>query len=260
MSPGAPDPADGDAEGDGPAYAVLIPARFGSTRLPGKVLLAESGKYLVQHTQERALAAPGHPQVVVLTDDDRVEAAVRSYGGEVLRTRADHVSGTDRCAEALATLSAPVVVNLQADEPLLAPADLARLAAAAARDDVDIATLAHPFEHRAHEADENAVKALVGPDGFATDFVREAPSAARRAGPPSLRVLHHLGVYAWRRERLRDFATLPPSPREKAERLEQLRAVERGWRIRVLVAERPALGIDTRADYERFLEILARDA
>src|SRR5687768_11316532 len=126
-------------------YAILIPARYGSTRLPGKMLLRETGKYLVQHTHERALAAPGNPRVVVLTDDARVEAAVRSFRGEVLRTRADHASGTDRCAEAAAHLPEPVVVNLQGDEPLVEPGDLHRLALAVAGDGADLSTLAHPF-------------------------------------------------------------------------------------------------------------------
>jgi 3-deoxy-manno-octulosonate cytidylyltransferase (CMP-KDO synthetase) len=235
------------------SYAVLIPARIGSTRLPEKPLLRESGRFLVQHVQERALLAPGSPRVVVLTDDDRIEAAVRSYGGEVMRTRADHASGTDRCAEAATRLPEPVLVDLQGDEPLFETADLAALAEAAARPSVDMATLAHPFASPEHEASPHAVKAVVGPDGFAIDFRRERPA-------PPLAALHHVGVYAWRRQRLLDFAALRPTPREKAERLEQLRALENGWRIRVLRSSRPAFGIDTREDYDRFLAALASGA
>lgn len=239
-----------------PAYAVLIPARYASTRLPGKVLLRESGKFLVQHVQERAEAAPGGPLVLVLTDDDRVEEAVRSYGGAVLRTRSDHVSGTDRCAEAAAGLDVEVVLNLQADEPLIEPADLGRLAEVAGGG-ADLATLGYAFPDAEAEQDENAVKAIVLPSGRAEDFRRTAPSEAERAGRL---VWHHLGIYAWPREGLLRFAALPPSPRERAERLEQLRALEDGWRIDVLEASRPALGVDTRADYERFLAILAAGA
>ena len=235
-------------------YAVLIPARLGSTRLPGKVLLDASGKFLVQHVVERALEAPGDPRVVVLTDDDRVVAAVSSFGGEVLMTRPDHPSGTDRCAEAAGVVDADVFVNLQADEPLIDPADLGRLAAAAAAADTDLATLGHPFATDAARADPHAVKAIVDADGFALDFRRQAPERV----PTGAEVLHHLGLYAWRRERLLAFAALPPSPRERAERLEQLRAVEDGWRIRVLVSRRPAFGIDTPEDYAAFLRAIGR--
>lgn len=238
-------------------YAILIPARYGSTRLPGKVLLRESGKYLVEHVHERALAAPGRPRVVVLTDDDRVEAAVRSYGGEVMRTRPDHISGTDRCAEAERRIDVPVFVDLQADEPLVDPVDLGRLAGACAAPEVDLATLGHPFEDPEAEDDPNVVKVLVDGDGLAADFCRERPVDDRRRG---LDVLHHVGIYAWRRERLRAFAALPPSAREQAERLEQLRALEQGWRIRVLEARRPAFGIDTPSDYEAFLRVLDQGA
>lgn len=236
-------------------YAILVPARWASKRLPGKVLLDESGKPLVQHVVERALRAPGATRVLVLTDDDRVEKAVRAFGGEVMRTSPRHPSGTDRCAEAAPRAGAPVLVNLQADEPLVEPGDLARLAEAAARSDVDLATLGHPFADASEEADTNSVKAVVAPDGFARDFRREPPDEGAREG---LEVLHHVGIYAWRLERLLAFAALPPSPREREERLEQLRALENGWRIRVLGATRPALGIDTRADYESFLREIGK--
>jgi len=234
-------------------YVILIPARYGSTRLPGKMLLRETGKYLVQHTHERALAAPGGPRVVVLTDDVRVEAAVRSYGGEVLRTRADHASGTDRCAEAAARLAEPIVVNLQGDEPLIEPADLLRLAQAVAGDGADLATLAHPFAREQDMVPPQVVKALRQKDGLAADFRRSVPTQAERRG---FEVLHHLGVYAFRRERLAAFAALPPSPRELTERLEQLRALENGWQVRVLTSARPGFGIDTREDYERLVALL----
>jgi 3-deoxy-manno-octulosonate cytidylyltransferase (CMP-KDO synthetase) len=198
--------------------------------------------------------------VVVLTDDERVEAAVRSYGGEVLRTSPDHASGTDRCAEAARRLLTgprpPVVVNLQGDEPLHEPADLARLAEAASDPAADLATLAHPFGSVESLASPSAVKAYVGDDGFAIDFRREDPGPDGRAreGLPEPR--HHVGIYAYRPERLLAFTALAPTPRERSERLEQLRALEHGWRIRVLAASRPGFGVDTRADYEAFLRAL----
>ena len=231
---------------------VVIPVRYGSSRFPGKPLARETGKYLVQHVYERARAAPGEPYVAVLTDDDRVEEAVRSFGGTVVRTRGDHRSGTDRCAEAAASLDQAVVVNVQADEPLFEPADLARLVAAVAAG-ADIATLGHPFADPAREADPNAVKALSDANGWAVGFQRAAPDAAARAGLGDPAVTHHVGIYAFRRDRLLAFPDLPPTEGERRERLEQLRALEHGWRIRVLPASAAAFGIDTRADYDAFL-------
>jgi 3-deoxy-manno-octulosonate cytidylyltransferase (CMP-KDO synthetase) len=237
----------------GAGYAILIPARYGSERLAGKVLLAESGKYLIQHVYERACRAPGVDTVIVLTDDDRVEAVVRSFGGRVLRTRADHTSGTDRCAEAAAGLSEDVIVNVQGDEPLFEPTDLAALARAVSEDGADIATLGWPFESEGHLADPNAVKAVVGPGGWALDFCRGAEAAHATAAAGGGHIWHHVGIYAFRRERLLAFPQMAPTAREKAERLEQLRAHENGWRIQVLRASAPAFGIDTRADYDAFL-------
>ena len=227
-------------------YAVLIPARLGSTRLPRKVLAPVGQRVLVQLTWERACAAPDVAEVIVLTDDEEVEAAVRAFGGRVLRTRADHPSGTDRCAEAAAGLDVEVVVNLQADEPFVEPADLADLARAV-DGGADIATLGHPFAEAAGRADPSAVKALVGPDGLALGFQRADPGTVAEG----VRVLHHLGVYAFDRRRLLAFPALPPTPGEQRERLEQLRALEHGWRVRVLPARAPAFGIDTPEDLAR---------
>lgn len=249
-----PRDARDDSHGARPGYAILIPARHDSERLPGKVLLAESGKYLIQHVYERALEAVGASTVLVLTDDERVEQAVASFGGAVRRTRADHRSGTDRCAEAAEDLAETVIVNVQGDEPLFAPADLEALAQAVACEGADIATLGWPFADEALLADPHAVKAVVGPDGWALDFCRDAESAARRAHAGGATVLHHVGIYAFRRDRLLAFPRLAPTAREQDERLEQLRALEQGWRIRVLPASTAAFGVDTRADYDAFLD------
>jgi 3-deoxy-manno-octulosonate cytidylyltransferase (CMP-KDO synthetase) len=240
-----------------PPYAVLIPARYESTRLPGKVLLAESGKYLVQHVAERALEAPGAPRVVVLTDDDRVAEAVRSFGGEVRMTSPDHRSGTDRCAEAAADLAESVVLNVQGDEPLFAPADLDALARAVALEGADIATLGWPFEDEHLMEDPNAVKAMVDATGWALGFTRDEVTAAVCRAAQKARILHHVGIYAFRRDRLLAFPELAPTASERAERLEQLRALDHGWRIRVLDASAPAFGVDTREDYEAFLRTIA---
>jgi len=240
-----------------PSYAVLIPARLGSERLPEKVLLAESGKYLIQHVYERALEAPGAPRVLVLTDEQRVYDAVRSFGGAVRMTRPDHASGTDRCAEVAAGLEEPVIVNVQGDEPLFQPEDLAALARAVAFEGADIATLGFPFESEAAGEDPHAVKALRDAQGWALSFRRRLPSKAELQGLGQPEVLHHVGIYAFRRERLLAFPGLQRTASERAERLEQLRALDHGWRIRVLDASAPAFGVDTRADYEAFLARLA---
>ena len=234
-------------------YAVLIPARYASERLPGKVLLAESGKYLIQHVYERALGAPGVGSVFVLTDDDRVLEAVLSFGGQVRMTHAEHTSGTDRCAEAARTLHEAVVVNVQGDEPLFEPRDLLALSAAVTDEGADIATLGWPFAEDLALADPNAVKAIVDDAGWAADFCRSGDRAREVAGQVGARVLHHVGIYAFRRDRLLEFSAMEPTFRETRERLEQLRAVESGWRIKVLPASTPAFGVDTREDYEAFL-------
>jgi 3-deoxy-manno-octulosonate cytidylyltransferase (CMP-KDO synthetase) len=236
-------------------YAVLIPARYGSTRLPAKALLRESGKYLVQHVYERALGAPGATEVVVLTDDDRVEAAVRSFGGRVVRTSPLHRSGTDRCAEAARDRDEAVIVDLQGDEPFFAPEDLARLARAVL-DGADLATLGAPFADDAARENPSCVKALVDAGGHAVAFQRSWPAHEQRVALGAARVLHHLGLYAFRRDRLLEFPSLPETEGERRERLEQLRALEHGWRIRVLDASAPAFGVDTRADYDEFLRRL----
>jgi 3-deoxy-manno-octulosonate cytidylyltransferase (CMP-KDO synthetase) len=234
-------------------YAILIPARLASTRLADKVLLAESGKPLIQHVHEQAARAPGVAAVVVLTDHERIAEAVRGFGGEVRMTRADHPSGTDRCAEGAADLDVDVVVNLQGDEPFASPEDLAALAEAVARTGADIATLGASFTSEADPADPSAVKAVRDEAHWALGFTRDLGRARDLAEADRGEVLHHLGIYAFRRARLLAFPGLAPTAGEQRERLEQLRALEHGWRIQVLDASVPAFGIDTREDYEAFL-------
>lgn len=234
------------------AYAVLIPARYASTRLPAKALLSETGRPLVQYVWERARAAPGAPRVLVLTDDERIECAVQAFGGEVRRTRADHPSGTDRCAEAARDLTEPVVVNVQGDEPFFEPADLGALVGAVGQG-ADVATLGAPFADAAARAAPSAVKALVGPGGWAVGFQRAWPAEEDLRARGVREVLHHVGIYAFRRERLLEFPRLAPTAGEQRERLEQLRALEHGWRVRVLRASAPGFGVDTPEDYAEFV-------
>jgi 3-deoxy-manno-octulosonate cytidylyltransferase (CMP-KDO synthetase) len=236
------------------AYAVVVPARYASTRLPGKPLLRDTGKYLVQHVVERARLAPGVARVVVATDDDRIEAAVRSFGGEVARTDPAHESGTARCAEAAERLAEAVVVNVQGDEPDFEPGDLAVLAEAAADPAHDMATLAHPVEDVADASRPSVVKVVVDGAGRALYFSRAPIPFDRDRGGLAASALAHVGIYAFRRERLAAYARLPAGRLAALESLEQLRALEAGWRIAVRRATRPALGIDTPQDYARYVE------
>lgn len=234
-------------------YAVVVPARYASTRLPGKMLLAETGKPLVVHTWERAKAAPGVSRVVVATDDERVATAVRKAGGEAVMTRADHVSGTDRCAEVAARLAEDVVVNVQGDEPLFDPKDLAALAEAASRPGTDIATLSWPIGDPAAAAPPSLVKVVTRADGSALYFSRAPIPFDRATGRAATTARAHVGIYAFPRRRLLEFPSLPAGTLAAVESLEQLRALEAGWRIVVLPASAPAFGIDTPDDYRRFV-------
>ncbi len=238
---------------------AVIPARYASTRFPGKPLAKETGKFLVQHVCERVARAERIDRVIVATDDERIASAVKSFGGECVMTRADHPSGTDRVAEVARTIPCDVVVNVQGDEPEIEPGAIDLLASLACDGSNPMATLACPFAAAgrggivAEVDDPNCVKVVVA-DGRALYFSR-SPIPYRRDGSvieagPYL----HLGVYAYRREFLLELATLKPTPLERVEGLEQLRVLEHGRAIAVGVVERAAVGIDTPADYSAFVE------
>jgi 3-deoxy-manno-octulosonate cytidylyltransferase (CMP-KDO synthetase) len=239
--------------------AIIIPARYGSTRLPGKPLLRETGKYLVQHVYERACQARRAGLVVVATDDPRIAAAVASFGGRVALTRRDHPSGTDRVAEVAGRLDAEVVVNLQGDEPLIAPASLDLLVELLEADpEAEMATLAVPLRSAEDWASPNCVKVVADAAGRALYFSR-SPIPFVRDGQPDFaarppRFLQHLGLYAYRRDFLLRLAALPPEPLERLEKLEQLRVLARGYAIQVGVVEHAGRGVDTYDDYRRFVE------
>src|SRR5437764_4731982 len=195
--------------------AIVIPARYGSSRLPGKPLLRATGKYLIQHVYEQACAARTASEVIVATDDDRIRAAVESFGGRVVMTRADHPSGTDRVAEVAAGLTADVIVNLQGDEPLIDPAALDLLAGLLAADPgSDMATLAVPIADRDTYLSPNVVKVVCDDRGRALYFSR-SPLPFLRDGEPDFaarpaRFLQHLRLYAYRLNFLRQLAATPP--------------------------------------------------
>lgn len=241
---------------------VVIPARLASTRLPRKVLLAESGRPLIAHVHERARRVPGVDRVVIATDSVEVEEACRGFGAEVMMTRADHRSGTDRVAEVSRRLAGQgdvfdLVVNLQGDEPELDPAHVEQLIALMADGD-PMGTLAERITDPADFTRPQVVKVVLGADGRALYFSRapiparleEADAALREAHPP----LRHIGLYAYGSAFLERYTTLAPSLLEQIERLEQLRALHHGATIRVGVVEgQGARGIDTREDYDAFL-------
>ena len=243
-------------------FRVVIPARYASTRLPGKPLRLIAGRPMIQHVYDRARAS-GATAVIVATDDERIAAACEAFGAEVVVTDPAHPSGTDRLAE-VARLRRfaddDVIVNVQGDEPLLAPANVAEVAALLGTSPrAAIATLATPIESLAEYQDPHVVKVVRSRDGRALYFSRApipwhrdadapgAPDAARFAG-----ALRHIGLYAYRARALRALAALAPTPLETAERLEQLRALEHGLEIAVgIAAERPGPGVDTEADLAR---------
>jgi 3-deoxy-manno-octulosonate cytidylyltransferase (CMP-KDO synthetase) len=237
--------------------AIVIPARYASSRLPGKPLLRTTGKYLVQHVYERACQARAD-QVIVGTDDPRIEAAVRSFGGRVVRTRPDHPSGTDRVAEVARRLDAEVIVNLQGDEPLVDPAALDLLPALLRRDaGADMATLAVPITSADQWHNPNCVKVVQDACGRALYFSR-SPIPFVRDGTPDFAAdppvfLQHLGLYAYRRPFLLSLASLPPEPLEKLEKLEQLRVLALGRCIQVGIVRQAAIGVDTYEDYLHFV-------
>jgi 3-deoxy-manno-octulosonate cytidylyltransferase (CMP-KDO synthetase) len=236
--------------------AIVIPARYASSRLPAKPLLRETGKYLIQHVYERACESRADT-VVVATDDGRIFNAVRGFGGNVVMTREDHPSGTDRVAEVAAKLDADVIVNVQGDEPMIEPATLDLLADLLRTDaDAQMATLATPIRSLDVWCDPNCVKVVCDKQGRALYFSR-SPIPFVRDGEPEFtsgRFLQHLGLYAYRREFLLKLATLPPEPLELTEKLEQLRVLALGYGIQVGVIPHAHRGVDTPADYQRFVE------
>ena len=235
--------------------AIIIPARYNSSRLPGKPLLNATGKFLIQHCYDQALKAKLAGRVIVATDDERIANAVRSFGGEVAMTRADHVSGTDRIAEVARTLDAEFIVNLQGDEPQFDPAGLDLLIGFGA----DMATLAVPIRDDGTYRNPNIVKVVCADDGRALYFSRSPIPMVRDAAPDfaSGRFLQHLGVYSYRRDTLLSLARTAPHPLELAEKLEQLRALALGITIRVGVVSAGHRGIDTPEDYAEFVKSVA---
>lgn len=250
-------------------FVVVIPARYGSTRLPGKPLSDIAGKPLIQHVHERAQEA-GADEVVVATDDERIRDAVHAFGARVCMTNPLHASGTDRIAEVARLRGYPddaIVVNLQGDEPLM-PAALLRQVAMnlAAHPVAAMATLCESITEPAQLFEPSIVKVVVDREGYALYFSRATVpwdrdhfASGARDLSPRMPHFRHIGMYAYRAGFLRAFATLAPCPLEQTECLEQLRALWYGHRIHVAEAvERGEAGVDTPADLERVRAVLAK--
>lgn len=229
----------------------IIPARYGSSRLPGKPLVLLEGKPLVQHVWERACRARRLGGLVVATDDERIATVVAGFGGRAVMTSAGHASGTDRLAEVARGTPAALYVNIQGDEPLLDPADVDTLVDGLARDpETPMGTLAAPLADPREAEDPNVVKVVCDSSARALYFSRARiphPRHPETGGPGAL-WRRHIGLYAYRRDFLLQFASWPPSPLETIEGLEQLRALERGCVIRVFPARGRYLAVDTRED------------
>jgi len=242
------------------AIVGIIPARLGSTRLPGKPLLSDTGMPLIRHVVEAAARSVRLTRIIVATDDRAILDAVLGFGGEAVLTRADHRSGTDRVAEVAATLpEAEVVVNIQGDEPEVAGATIDLVASLLELDpEAPMATVATPIRDRQAYLDPSCVKVVRSATGRALYFSRSPIPHVRDGGlDPSARppqALLHLGLYAYRRDFLLRLAALPPSPLEGLENLEQLRVLEAGYPIAVGIVDEPTVGIDTPEDYRRFVE------
>lgn len=225
----------------------VIPARYASTRLPGKPLADICGKPMICRVLERASRARKPDKVIVATDDKRICDAVRAEGGEALMTRADHLTGTDRLAEvAEAYPAVDLIVNVQGDEPLIEPSLIDDLIAPFEMDEnLPMATVMTRMEDAEEQLDPNNVKVVVDKLGYALYFSRSLVPYPRAAAGP---VYKHIGIYAYRRDFLLRYARLEPTPLEKAESLEQLRALENGCGIRVLETDCRFVGVDTAED------------
>ena len=236
----------------------MIPARYAASRLPGKPLAVIAGRPMIEHAYRRASAARGVAAVIVATDDDRVASAVAGFGGRWVMTRPDHASGTDRIAEVARGLSCDLIVNVQGDEPALAPSAIEQAIAPLAADaSIVMGTLGSPLDDASDPQNPHVVKVLVDRQGFALYFSRAPVPYRREAGAPGSAVLRHVGLYVYRREFLLTLASLPRTPLERAESLEQLRALEHGYRINVVETAYQAFSVDTPEDLERVRRLAA---
>jgi len=236
---------------------AVIPARFSSTRFAGKVLAKDTGKFLIQHTYERACLAKLPEKVIIAADDEKVVAAAKTFGAECVLTSPDHQSGTDRIAEAVADMDVEIIVNLQGDEPEIDPANIDYLAKMLMDNpDCPMATLAAEFQNAGQVSDPNIVKVIIGRNNKAIYFSRwPIPYDREKSGVGDVKqYLRHIGIYAYRKKFLLEITALPQTPLEKIEKLEQLRAIENGYSILVGKVKHTCDGIDTPEQYAEFVK------
>jgi 3-deoxy-manno-octulosonate cytidylyltransferase (CMP-KDO synthetase) len=241
-----------------PEVVIVIPARYGSTRLPGKPLVSLAGKPMIQHVYERAKMAESAQRVIVATDDERIVQAVESFGGVARMTRPDHRTGTERVAEVAAHEKGDVFVNVQGDEPLLDPVAVDTAVDALLEEPAaGIATVATVLKTPADIMDPNVVKTVLDFDNNGLYFSR-APIPWVRDTTSKIQVRHlkHLGLYVFQREALLEYPTLPQGELERIEQLEQLRWLENGWKIRVAEVEHDAVSVDVPDDVARVEKLL----
>lgn len=235
---------------------IVIPSRYASTRLPGKPLADILGKPMVQHVYERAMEVPGTHAVLVATDDQRVADAVAAFGGRCLMTSPDHPSGTDRLTEVMSKVDGDIFINIQGDEPMVRPGDIAKLAEGMRADpNVQVGTLCHPIP-ASKSTNPNTVKVVTATNGDALYFSR-APIPYPRDGDGTARYMKHVGVYAYRREVLAAYSRMPQPMIELTEKLEQLRLLAAGIRIRAYEVEPTGPGVDTPECLERVRALMA---
>jgi 3-deoxy-manno-octulosonate cytidylyltransferase (CMP-KDO synthetase) len=236
---------------------AVIPARFASTRFPGKPLANLDGRPMIEHVYRRAQACPDVSRVIVATDDLRIATAVSGFGGHVRLTKATHRTGTERLAEVAASLDCDIVVNVQGDEPLLDPRAITEALAPFSDASIQMTTLYRRIQNPAELANPNVVKVVLDRSGFALYFSRAPIPHSRdpRGGWPPL--YKHIGLYAYRRSVLLVLAALDQTPLEQAESLEQLRALEHGIRIKAIETRYDSIGVDTPDDLEEVRRLLA---
>ena len=243
-----------------PRAVAVIPARFASSRLPGKPLADIAGRPMIEHVYRRAAEAPGIDAVVVAADDERIAAAVEKFGGIVRLTKSMHRTGTDRIAEVAGDLSCDVVVNVQGDLPLIEPGMIAEVLEPLISDaTVTMSTLRQATSDLSDISSPHVVKVVVDNRDDALYFSRSAIPFRRGDGPAKAGcyVYKHIGLYGFRRDFLLTFAGLPQTPLEQAESLEQLRALEHGFRIRAVATQYESIEVDTPEDLERVRLLLA---
>ena len=243
-----------------PHVVIVIPARFGSTRLPGKPLVSLAGKPMIRHVYERAKLASQADRVIVATDDERIVKAVETFGGTARMTRPDHRTGTERVAEVAAHETGDVFVNVQGDEPLLDPVAVDTAVNALLEEPAAaIATVATLIKTPADIMDPNVVKTVLDFDGNGIYFSRAPiPWVRDTGGKIQVRHLKHLGLYVFQRDALLEYPTLPQGELERIEQLEQLRWLENGWKIRVAEVEHDAVSVDVPEDVARVEKLLQK--